>query len=126
MNRAERRRLSRDMGKEGAWERKQSPKEAGHRNGWFGELDRSYSNGKYAVMIRSVKTEWGVVEHACIRNAANTDIPWKDKQKIKDELFGKERTAIEVFPKQSELVDEANMYHIWVLPEGMDLPFKID
>ncbi|GAB6463893.1 hypothetical protein bcgnr5390_17090 [Bacillus luti] len=126
MNRAERRRLSRDVGKEGAWVRKQSPKEAGHTNGWFGELDRAYSNGKYAVMIRKVETEWGIVEHACIRNAANTDIPWKDKQRIKDELFGKERTAIEVFPKQSELVDEANMYHIWVLPEGMDLPFKID
>ncbi|MGR9527665.1 DUF7694 domain-containing protein (plasmid) [Priestia megaterium] len=49
----------------------------------------------------------------------------KEKQRIKNEIFGEEYTAIEVFPKESELVDEANMYHLWVLPKGMNLPFGI-
>lgn len=94
-------------------------------NGWFGELNRAYSDGKYAVMTREVETEWGKVIHACIINTENTDIPWSEKQRIKNELFGKESTAIEVFPSDSELVDEANMYHIWILPEEMKLPISL-
>lgn len=93
--------------------------------GWFGEIDKAYSDGEYAVMTRQVLTEWGQVIHACIRNAENTDIPWAEKQKIKNELFGIDSTAVEVFPADSELVDEANMYHIWVLPKSMRLPFSL-
>lgn len=108
------------------WIGKPSPKSMRKGSGWLGELDRAYSNGKYAVMTRKIETEWGEVIHACIRNVDNTDIPWAEKQLIKDELLGKERIAIEVFPKRSELVDHANMYHLWVLPAGMKLPFGID
>lgn len=126
MNRAERRRLSREIGKEGEWVRKPSPKSLGRGTGWFGELSEAYSNKKYAVMARTIETEWGTVRHVCMRNIGDTDIPWREKQKIKNELFGKERIAIEVFPKESELVDHANMYHFWVLPIGVELPFGID
>jgi len=76
-------------------------------------------------MTRPVPTEWGIVTHACICNTGNTDIPWAEKQKIKDELFGPDRIALEVFPAADELVDGANMYHIWVLPAGMELPFSL-
>lgn len=109
------------------WIQHPSPKQLKIGNGWFGELDRVYRNksSKYVVMIRSVETEWGSVEHACIRNAESTDISWAEKQRIKNEIFGKETIAIEVFPKESLLVDEANMYHIWVLPENMNLPFGL-
>jgi hypothetical protein len=107
------------------WIGKPSPKSMKAGKGWFGELDRAYSDGQYAVMTRTVQTEWGEVTHACIRNVENTDIPWLEKQRIKNELFGKESTAIEVFPADSELVDEANMYHIWVLSKGMKLPFGL-
>lgn len=107
------------------WIGKPSPKSLRHGNGWFGEMDRAYTDGTYAVMTRPVPTEWGVVTHACIRNADSTDIPWAEKQRIKDELFGPDRTALEVFPDSEELVDVANMYHIWVLPAGMKLPFTL-
>lgn len=39
--------------------------------------------------------------------------PWSHKQRIKNELLGEEYVAIEVFPKVSELIDQANMYWIW-------------
>lgn len=107
------------------WVRRQSPKQVGYGSGWVREMDRTYTDGEYAVLIRTVETEWGNVEHAAIRNTDNTDIPWAEKQRIKNELFGVERIAVEVFPKMSELVDEANMYHFWVLPENMNLPFTI-
>jgi len=51
--------------------------------------------------------------------------PWRDKQRVKDELFGPGYTAIEVMPPREELIDEADMYHIWVLPAGFLLPFTI-
>jgi hypothetical protein len=52
---------------------------------------------------------------------------WPDLQRIKDTLpvGGPERIAIEVYPRDSELVDDANMYHLWLLPEGFDLPFGL-
>lgn len=50
---------------------------------------------------------------------------WADLQRIKNELVGRERTAVEVFPPDSELVDEARVYHLWVLPEGQRLPFGL-
>jgi len=130
VNRAERRRLERESGNGRivGCVQHASPKQLKQGNGWFGELDRVYRDekGLFVVMIRSVETEWGMVEHACMRNAAGTDIPWSEKQRIKNELFGHERIAVEVFPKESELVDAANMYHLWVLPVEMTLPFGID
>lgn len=110
------------------WIQHASPKQLKYGTGWFRELDRVFRDkaSKYVVMIRTVETEWGPVEHACLRNAAETDIPWAEKQRIKNEIFGEERVAVEVLPKMSELVDHANMYHFWVLPEEMNLPFGID
>lgn len=107
------------------WIGKPSPKSKRVGSGWFGEMNRAWTDGEFAVMSRTITTEWGEVEHVCIRNLDSTDIPWREKQRIKNELFGDERIAIEVYPKESELVDAANMYHIWVLPKGMTLPFTI-
>ena len=109
------------------WIGKPSPKSRHTGTGWFAEMDRCYvdENQYYCVMIRTVDTDWGKVEHMCMRNAESKDIPWAEMQCIKNEIFGEERTAIEVFPPVSELVDEANMYHLWVFAEGFKLPFGL-
>lgn len=110
----------------GKWVREKSPRDANYGTGWCLELDRSYrQDRRYLVMTRLIKTEIGIVEHACIRNRDNSDIPWSEKQRIKNELFGTKRVAIEVFPAADRLIDEAGMYHLWVLPEGYRLPFGI-
>lgn len=108
------------------WIGKPSPKSKRQGSGWFAELDKVFTDEglNYAVMMRTVNTTWGQVEHMCIRNAENTDIPWAEKQRIK-EAFYPDRAAIEVFPTADKLVDEANMYHLWVLPRGMNLPFGL-
>lgn len=110
------------------WIGQPSPKSKHVGGGWFGEMNKVYVDEKrfYCVMIRTIVVpEWGQVEHAAIRNTPSTDISWAEKQRIKNEIFGNERVAFEVFPKESELVDEANMYHIWVLPEGASLPINL-
>lgn len=95
--------------------------------GWFSEMNKTFKDeaGTYAVMIRTLETEWGLVEHAAIISRDNMDIPWREKQRIKNEIFGLERIAVEVFPADDQLVDETNMYHLWVLPVGMKLPFTL-
>lgn len=108
------------------WERVLSPKDLNYGHGWVIDLDRSYKyGGKYVVMTRLINTSWGIIEHAFIQDKNNTAISWAEKQKIKNELFGKNRTAIEVYPPDNRLVDAVNAYHLWVLPESMTLPFGI-
>lgn len=109
------------------WIGKPSPKSMHTGTGWFAEINKVWVDESriYCVMSRPVKTEWGEVEHVCIRNADSTDIPWAEKWRIKNELFGTDRTAIEVYPTEDDLVDAAAMYHLWILPHGMKLPFTI-
>lgn len=124
MNRAERRRQEKGHQIVG-WTKHPSPKELKRGDGWFGELDRVYRRNDNSVvcMMRDLQTEWGKVTHVTI--TAQQQPNWSEKQMFKNELFGKESVAIEVFPKESELVDKAEMYHLWVLHETQ-LPFGID
>jgi len=41
---------------------------------------------------------------------------WRHLQKIKNEIVGPERLAVEFYPPESMLVDTANQYFLWVLP----------
>jgi hypothetical protein len=50
---------------------------------------------------------------------------WRHFQAIKNEVAGAEREAIEIFPAESELVDGANEYHMWVLPAGQWSPLGL-
>ena len=47
---------------------------------------------------------------------------WNTLQAIKNEIVGSDRYAVEVFPETSRLVNEENMRHLWVFPEGERLP----
>ena len=108
------------------WIEKPSPKSMRKGSGWFGQMNRSYTyNGEYAAITREINTEWGKVIHCAFRNEDGTEISWKEKQWLKDSLFGEDRVAIEVFPQKDRLVDAANMYHIWVFEKGFELPFGI-
>lgn len=48
---------------------------------------------------------------------------WRDLQRIKNEVMGPDREAVELFPSERRLVDTANQYHLFVLPEGLAWPF---
>lgn len=48
---------------------------------------------------------------------------WRHLQRIKNELAGPEREALELYPAESRLVDMGNAYHLWVLPAGERIPF---
>lgn len=123
------------------WKECLSPKylhdEFGVYNGaWMPQMDRCwFSDDGYQVTSRILITTWGKVEHAAItyKGYSETefsmdgklDIPWAVKQEIKNEVFGENRLAIEVFPTESNKVDVMDVYHLWVFPKGYALPFGI-
>ena len=103
---------------------------------WLPKMDRCWhSDDGFQVCSRLIGTEIGKVEHVTIirinKDIAKSldsgagDIPWRIKQEIKDELFGEDRVAIEVFPAKNRLVDMTDTYHLWVLPKKFKMPFGI-
>lgn len=95
--------------------------------GWLSEVSRHAENGVFAALIRDIDAPTiGKVTHVAITIVGNaTDLTWTERQRIKNELFGRERVAVEVMPPESELVDGANMYHMWVMPAGYVMPFSL-
>jgi hypothetical protein len=53
----------------------------------------------------------------------STLISWQQKQRIKNHFAGEDREAFELFPSVHRLMDTANLYHLWVLPAGSQIPF---
>jgi hypothetical protein len=95
-------------------------------SGWSADVRRVAENGVFVVLVRDLDAgPFGKLQHAMISTLSMTEVTWGEKMRIKDELFGRERTAIEVFPPVSELIDEANAYHLWVFPPGTLLPFTL-
>lgn len=99
---------------------------------WMPQMDRCWdSDDGYQVMSRLIRTPWGNVEHAAIKKLGSLtsdgsgDIPWSVKMEIKNELFGENRCAIEVYPKEKNLVDVADVYHLWIFSKDFDLPFGL-
>ena len=105
---------------------------------WMPEMDRCWIRTEDGVCVcsRLLRTQWGKVEHVTITRrrkgedpwdirSGDTSFTWADKQEIKDDLFGKNRLAIEVYPKEDRLVDSSNVYHLWVFDKNFNLPFGI-
>jgi hypothetical protein len=42
---------------------------------------------------------------------------WRELQRIKDEIVGKNHEAVELYPARSRLVDTSNQYHLFVLAD---------
>lgn len=43
---------------------------------------------------------------------------WRELQRIKREIFG-DVMAIEYYPSDFDLIDDANIYWLWIFPEGV-------
>ena len=113
----QRERRLRRTGAWGAWERVENP----HRftAGWLGEVDHAQRNRVFSVLVRDVRT----AVHLAVASLTGDRPTWHEMQRIKNELAGRDATAVEVYPPESQLVDEAEMFHLWVLPGP--LPFSL-
>lgn len=103
---------------------------------WQPEMDRCWIREEDGVCVCSrlirVPKEWGErIEHVTITRGRSISsdgsgsFTWAEKQQIKDELFGSNRLAVEVFPKADRLIDVSDVYHLWVFDKRFELPFGI-
>lgn len=66
---------------------------------------------------------WGLTVHIKVRRRdEKSNVPWWALQLIKNEVAGEDAIAIEVYPPHGEVIDELNMRHLWVVPEGVTVP----
>lgn len=105
---------------------------------WQPEMDRCWIRKEDGVCVcsRLIKTRLGNVEHVTITrkkespyqifgNDGSGDFSWAEKQQIKDELFGENRMAVEVFPTAERLINTADVYHLWVFDKKFVPAFGI-
>ncbi|EEX09596.1 conserved hypothetical protein [Ruegeria lacuscaerulensis ITI-1157] len=113
----ERERRLRRSGEWGEWERLENP----HRfqPGWLGDVDHVRKNRVFAVLVRDA----GTAIHLAVSSLSGDRPTWHEMQRIKDDLAGPAATAVEVYPPHDEIVDEAEMFHLWVL--FGPLPFSL-
>lgn len=90
-------------------------------------LVAGYVNAIYSVQVfAAIKSPLGIVVPVGVRRHDTEPIrKWHDMQRIKTELFGVDRVAVEVYPAEIDVSDAANMYWLWLLPAGVRFPFKI-
>lgn len=90
------------------------------------DIAQAFYNDVYSVQVYLVHTEIGRVQHLIVRGQHNNqEPPWRDMQRIKDELCGPECEALQVYPKAGDVVDQADVYHLWVLPPDKPIPFGL-
>ena len=113
---------ARKTGNWGAWNIKTFPKGSVSQNprGWAYQFEIAHVNDVFSVLDRTLPNG---VRHLGVSSLSGIRPAWPEMQRIKDEIAGVGATAVEVYPPQAEIVDQADMFHIWVLPEP--LPFTL-
>jgi len=59
------------------------------------------------------RTDWDEIQQRW-----KEDISWDDLQRLKAEAGYDDMWAVEIFPPDTEVVNVANMRHVWLLPEA--------
>ncbi len=89
-------------------------------------MTRAWRNTRYTVMVfdnhpADINHHRITATRIMIQKHNNTPFVnhWSEIQKIKNEIFGAEVTAVEYYPAESELINDKNIYWIWIFPEGV-------
>jgi hypothetical protein len=87
-----------------------------------------YRNSTHTVFVKPMNTDCpsdnpldGWVALSIKRNDREAECDWRMFMRIKNELVGPDREAIQVFPSMSRVVDTANQYFLFVAPKGFVL-----
>jgi hypothetical protein len=83
-----------------------------------------WKNDRYTVIVNELGdgTTWLSIR----RNDRKAARDWRDFQRIKNDICGPEREAVELYPAESRLVDTSNQFHLWVAPAGKWFDFGFD
>jgi hypothetical protein len=79
---------------------------------------RYWVNDLYQVMVAPCGPKNKMLHINIRRRDGGMFKDWRHFQQIKNEVAGPEREAVEIYPRESRLVDTSNKWHLWVAPEG--------
>lgn len=83
--------------------------------------DAIWRNDTYEVMVYNQGAEGAM--HLSIKRYDRAAVHnWRHFQQIKNEIAGEFVEGIELYPSEARLADNANQYHVWTLPEGVEFP----
>lgn len=80
-------------------------------------------------LVQAFEEEHGVVRLSVCRSKMGASgrwhdgISWDELQTIKAEVGFGDNEAVELYPPDDDVVNVANMRHLWVLPEGKTMAF---
>jgi hypothetical protein len=80
----------------------------------------------HAPCLPHPASSWPPMFWLSVRRIERCALPrdWRDLQRIKNEIAGPTREAVELFPNEIRLTDESDQFHLWVLaPDGLRFPF---
>lgn len=84
-------------------------------------LQGAWLNDRFSVQKYAAQNGWAKL---MIRSHDSAKLGWAELQKIKTQLFGAESRCLQMFPKESELTDVANMYWLWLAPDDFIEPWE--
>ena len=89
---------------------------------------RAYVSKKYLVQLYQEKEK--PLRLSINRTGINAKREWEDNitwdeiQQIKNEIGFADNDCVEIYPAEKNIVNVANMRHIWVMPELLDFSWK--
>jgi hypothetical protein len=99
----------------------------------IGSQPRWMANSIYAVLIQVPHDTppFGTVVHLAITtHDQQPRHDWREMQRIKNEIVGESVEAVELYPSENRLVDNANWFHLFCFPRlaihGGRFPFGYD
>jgi len=100
----------------GDWEIIELPNGVFSGKGWPSEVRQIRKNHVFSLLVRPLRDGNA---HLAISSLSGVRPSWREMQRIKNEILGEQAVAIEIYPPAAEMVDEADMFHIW---GGLVLP----
>lgn len=88
----------------------------------FAEIEAVYTDkdNEYIVEKHQIANHNAFNFRLSIKRADRTPIrSWRVLQDIKNSVVGADIFAVEIYPRESEVTDTANIYHLWVFKEGL-------
>ncbi len=90
----------------------------------------AYRNMNVVVLEYHMKIWWRFrrvkIRHLAIRTRDSVMInKFYSLMDIKNQICGEDCPAVQVYPKESEIMDSANMTHLFVFPEGFKMPLTL-
>lgn len=94
---------------------------------WMKQMDQAWvSDDGIQVYSRMLDTGKFTVEHVVITSKIEKEISWLTKQHIKNDLFGSQKEAIELYPAELGRCYTEGTYHLWIPASDVKQPFGLD